>query len=169
MKKDCPPWPELSRRECLNWLARASLYTVAIRGVFGEALAGDKASNGMVKIGNLAAVRNESAKAIENPEVILTRCREGVACLSAYCTHKRNKLEVNEDGVIVCPVHASTFDLDGRPSGGPASKPLKWYAVQVDANGDIRVDVSSSARQGQWCELPAWAKEKQAPAQPKAR
>jgi nitrite reductase/ring-hydroxylating ferredoxin subunit len=152
----------MSRRECLKWLARAA--TLATAGlVFGSTrlLADDKDDKkNSVKIAQLLAVKNESVQEIEKPNLILSRTAKGVACMSMYCTHKHNKLTVGDDGSICCTLHSSTFDRSGKATGGPAGKSLPWYQTEVRDNGDIYVNASKTIEQGQWAELPAWAKPK---------
>ena len=146
----------MSRRDCLAWLARAS--AIAVAGIATRSWGDDGV--GMVHIAELIKIANDSARKVEKPSVILTRTSKGVACLSAVCTHKHNDLEVDKDGNIFCPVHSSMFDLEGNPSGGPATRPLNWYQTQISDSGSISVDAGRTVAQGQWAELPAWAKPK---------
>jgi nitrite reductase/ring-hydroxylating ferredoxin subunit len=154
---------EMTRRECLAWLARAAALGVVVaqtgRCAFGED-AGDSKGGGMVKIADLCSVKNSHACEIEKPNVILSRTNDGVACMSITCTHRRNKLNVEKDGSIACPVHNSTFDLSGKPTGGPATRALTWYKTAVSDEGAISVDTSKTVEQGKWAELPDWAKPK---------
>jgi nitrite reductase/ring-hydroxylating ferredoxin subunit len=144
----------LSRRECMAWLGRAAAVALAADICqHGNADAGEK---GAVKLTDLLSLPNESAKVFDKQNVILTRSSAGVGALSIYCTHRHNKLEV-EDGTITCPVHGSNFDLDGKPQNGPASRPLQCYLTRVDDDGSIFVDTGKSVKTGQLAPLPAWA------------
>ena len=147
---------EMSRRECLSWISRAATLALASGAIRCVHAGGE----GVVKIADLIRIPNESARLIESPNVILSRTGKGIACMSTMCTHRRNKLEVDSDGNIFCPVHDSRFDLDGNPSGGPATRPLTWYRTAVEADGAISVDPSKTVKQGAWAELPGWAKPK---------
>jgi nitrite reductase/ring-hydroxylating ferredoxin subunit len=153
---------QMSRRECLAWLSRAAAAAAAFQAVGGRAFAGDKDDKAekWTKVGDLMTLKNESAVEIDKQNMILTRTDDGVACLSIFCTHKRNKLNVDKDGGISCPVHSSIFDLKGSPQGGPATRSLTWYACKIDDKGAIYVDGSKQVKQGQWAELPVWAKKK---------
>ncbi|HLX61559.1 MAG TPA: Rieske (2Fe-2S) protein [Planctomycetota bacterium] len=145
--------PSMSRRDCLAWLARAASIPLAAE------LCSHAHADG-ASIPNLMALPNESARLLTNPEAILTRTRAGIACFSGICTHRRNKLEVNKDGGIKCPVHDSIFDLSGTPISGPASRPLTWYSTSINEDGDISVNANQTVAQGQWAKLPAWAQKK---------
>jgi nitrite reductase/ring-hydroxylating ferredoxin subunit len=142
----------MSRRDCLTWLARAAAIPLAAEVCARAHAAG--------AVANLTSFPNESARLLDKPEAILTRTRAGVACLSAYCTHRRNKLDVAKDGTISCPIHNSQFDHAGVPIGGPATRPLPWYSAHVSEDGDITVDTSQTVAQGTWAPLPDWAKPK---------
>ena len=144
----------LSRRECLEWLAAAAATPLLLQAC-PRALA---AESGPVKAALLIALRNESAILSEHPETIISRTKKGVAAFSPFCTHRRNKLEVARDGSISCPVHDSTFDLSGNPTGGPATRALPWFLTAVDEEGNVSVDVSKTVKQGEWAALPSWAK-----------
>ena len=153
--------PTLSRRDCLNWLARATVGIAAADLCGLRAQCGEKdKKDGLVKLADLAALRNESAIEIAKQNLILSRTNAGVAALSIFCTHRHNRLEVEKDGSIVCPVHDSMFDLSGKPVSGPASRALTAYLTQIDDDGAIRVDSSKTVKSGTVAELPAWAKPK---------
>ncbi len=151
-----PPNPferHMTRRDCLAWLARAAAIPLAAKACSHAHADG-------AAVANLMSFKNESARLLTNPDAILTRTRAGVACFSSYCTHRRNKLEVDKDGNISCPVHDSVFDLSGQPIGGPATKPLPWFATQVSDTGDITVNAAQTVANGSWAVLPDWAKPK---------
>jgi Rieske Fe-S protein len=76
-------------------------------------------------------------------QVILSRTADGVAALDVFCTHRRNKLTVSQDGTISCPVHSSIFNGAGKPVSGPATKELAWYLTSIEEDGAISVDVST--------------------------
>lgn len=160
---------EMSRRDCMNWLARAAAIAAVAdvcsahcgeRGDKKDSKDKDGGGKGQwVKLADLSAVRNESATEFAKQNVILTRTSEGIAALGVFCTHRHNRLDV-ENGSIVCPVHDSLFDLTGKPQSGPASRALPSYAARVDDDGGIWVDTSKTVKSGTLAELPAWAKPK---------
>lgn len=69
-------------------------------------------------------------------KVVVVQPTEGeFRAWSATCTHQGCVVTKVEDGVIVCPCHASRFSIeDGAPQGGPATSPLD--EVQVTVQGD---------------------------------
>ena len=67
--------------------------------------------------------------------------RGKVRCMTAICTH----LGCTVNGVEIgykCPCHGSTYDLDGRNTGGPAPLPLVYFQVYKGASGELLVDKS---------------------------
>ena len=72
------------------------------------------------------------AAQIDGTDVIVTQPSEGqFLALSATCTHQGCKVTPDGDH-LTCPCHASTFDLAGAVTRGPASEPLPSIALAVD-------------------------------------
>ncbi|MFJ9367532.1 Rieske (2Fe-2S) protein [Nocardia sp. NPDC101769] len=53
---------------------------------------------------------------------------------SSTCTHLGCKVNTVEGGLIKCPCHGSTFNLDGTVAGGPAPRALDPRAIRVDGD-----------------------------------
>ncbi|MFE3224045.1 ubiquinol-cytochrome c reductase iron-sulfur subunit [Nocardia sp. NPDC059228] len=53
---------------------------------------------------------------------------------SSTCTHLGCKVNAVEGGLIKCPCHGSTFNLDGTVAGGPAPRALDPRAIAVDGD-----------------------------------
>ncbi|WP_067705035.1 ubiquinol-cytochrome c reductase iron-sulfur subunit [Nocardia jejuensis] len=53
---------------------------------------------------------------------------------SSTCTHLGCKVSEVSAGVIKCPCHNSTFNLDGSVAGGPAPRALDTRAIRVDGD-----------------------------------
>ncbi|WP_405484400.1 ubiquinol-cytochrome c reductase iron-sulfur subunit [Nocardia sp. NBC_00511] len=53
---------------------------------------------------------------------------------SSTCTHLGCKVNSVADGLIKCPCHGSTFNLDGTVAGGPAPRALDSRAIRVDGD-----------------------------------
>lgn len=64
-----------------------------------------------------------------------------VIAFSAICTHLGCSVlaQLNDDGKIVCPCHASIFDPANGAAvvQGPAGRPLPGLPVQIEADGAI--------------------------------
>ena len=145
----------MSRRECLCGLAGAGALAIFASAFNSFTQAGE--GDSLVKVADLSAIPNGSVQKFEQANVILVRSEQGIACMSTYCTHLRNKLNVDAGGHIVCPAHGSHFDSSGKPVSGPAPRPLAWYSTQVKEDGSIWVDITKKVEQGQWAVLPKWA------------
>lgn len=65
---------------------------------------------------------------------------EGVAAVSAVCTHLGCTVRHVEGEGYSCPCHGSRFDREGRVLDGPAPKPLAWYRVGLSRRGELVVD-----------------------------
>lgn len=64
--------------------------------------------------------------------VLVIRDTHKVVAVSAVCTHLSCVVKYQGDGVISCPCHAATFDLNGNVMGGPAPRPLTSYPVRIE-------------------------------------
>ena len=68
---------------------------------------------------------------IRGEPVLLIREANQVVALSAVCTHLGCIVKYKGGGVILCPCHAASFDLNGNVTGGPAPRPLTYYRVRI--------------------------------------
>ena len=88
----------------------------------------------------LASRENVSIR-LEDREILVCRVEDQYFALSTRCTHSAWPLlnEPIEGMEIVCTLHGARFDLrDGCPSGGPASKPLSSYPIEL-RDGELYV------------------------------
>ena len=73
----------------------------------------------------------------DRPVLFLDDCivinqKEQPVVLSSYCTHLGCRIQTYENGQLICPCHGSTFDLEGYPTKGPASRPLEKLAYTIN-------------------------------------
>lgn len=71
-------------------------------------------------------------------------CRTGpdtVSAFSSNCTHAGGKVALpGRDGICVCPVHGSRFDLTGKVLKKPATQDLKKFVATLSGSSiDLRV------------------------------
>lgn len=141
---------ELTRRSALRGAGVAAAAGVAGYAVASNSTAADATRNTAAANGygsdagggsRLAAVTDIPAGGgliLPDAVVVLTRSQSGdVLAFSATCTHQGCTVASIEDGVIICPCHASHFDLiTGDPVAGPATRPLPPIAIEI-RNGDV--------------------------------
>ncbi len=73
--------------------------------------------------------------------VLFTRRHGSLVAMADRCTHRGAPLHEGEvrDGCVVCPWHASAFDLDtGDVASGPAVRPQPMLQTRVQ-NGRVHV------------------------------
>jgi Rieske Fe-S protein len=80
-------------------------------------------------------LRVESARG----PLFVRRRDEGFDAISAVCTHQGFTVRPAGDG-FRCPLHGSTFDDEGRRTGGPARRPLAKFPVER-RGGALLVDL----------------------------
>jgi Rieske Fe-S protein len=101
-----------------------------------------------VDVGPLADFAPGSRKYNGGARAIVARDARGLFAYSALCTHEGCLVgPPGADGVTVCPCHDSRFDDEGRPTAGPAARPLQRHAVRI-VGGRVLVDPSSRVGDG---------------------
>lgn len=77
----------------------------------------------------------------DNSNVIVTQPKAGTyMAFQAVCPHQGSALPAPVNGTITCPLHGSTFAVDGSLEGGPATQGLTSDPVSVK-NGTITIQV----------------------------
>ena len=94
--------------------------------------ASDASPGGPLEPGEKRAVR------VEDREILVLRVGDEYFAVSNRCTHAAWPLtrEPIEGMEILCTLHGARFDVrDGCPTGGPASKPLATYPIELRDGG----------------------------------
>jgi len=96
--------------------------------------------------------RYKAQKAEEYPDgvtffpdlrVFLLRKGNTFRAVSAVCTHLGCTVNRTDKG-FHCPCHGSVFDEAGNVTGGPAPRPLTWFAVTVSRDGRLVIDTTQT-------------------------
>lgn len=70
----------------------------------------------------------------------LRRTARGIEARSLLCSHFGCRVEWQQEAARYrCPCHEGLFDAEGRPVGGPPTRPLRILPTEV-SGGDILVD-----------------------------
>jgi Rieske Fe-S protein len=81
-------------------------------------------------------------------KIFIVHVAEGLAAISAKCTHQGCTVQAQEGaGGFSCACHGSGFDAQGAVLQGPASSPLSWFAVSLDAD-QVVVDLNTKVSAG---------------------
>ena len=88
-----------------------------------------------------------TSKVIAGQNVLVVSEARGIAALSLVCTHLGCIVSKSEAG-FSCPCHGSAFDNDGRISGGPAPRGLKWLQVSRAVDGRLIVNAGREVEPG---------------------
>jgi nitrite reductase/ring-hydroxylating ferredoxin subunit len=86
-----------------------------------------------VPLSEISVGRMRSVRCGER-EIVVCRTRDGIFALDNVCTHAEARMsEGSLRGTrLTCPLHGASFSVvDGSVLGGPATSPLRTYAVRV--------------------------------------
>jgi Rieske Fe-S protein len=126
--------PEADRRRFLRVLA----------GCFGAGVG--SGGGGKVTAGKVADLGSNALEAVSGAGVAIGRDAGGLYAVSLICTHQGCDMSfrgsVDKSGIF-CDCHGASFDRYGAVTGGPANGPLEHYAVSVDAQGQITIDLDT--------------------------
>ncbi len=174
------PDSPLQRRRFLRWLIRLgygafalafALPALALRTLTSEAQTvaagdklvyaiGDQAGNPVtiddISPGSSVQAFPEGKSDNQNALISLVHLPESadtaIVAYSAICTHLGCSVlaQLNQDGNIVCPCHASVFDpADGAAVlSGPAGRPLPGLPISIESDGAIAAAGSFDAPVG---------------------
>lgn len=97
----------------------------------------------MVKAGAAANYAGDGVYAtFRNQGFFIVRQGERLFAVSAICTHRKCKLDVEPDHSFHCPCHGSTFEAGGQVTHGPARRDLPVFATSVNESGELLVTMT---------------------------
>ena len=68
----------------------------------------------------------------------------GLYAINATCTHLGCLIKQSQAG-FECPCHGSRFTTNGAVANGPATQPLNYAALSINADRKVVLDVSQTA------------------------
>lgn len=117
-----------------SMLVTAASYLVGIVAFLSPAKKSDQSAEAPTDAGPLADLPVGQGKVVQHGDqpVLVIRGEEGVAGLSAVCTHLGCIVRWDGEGKLVrCPCHAAVFDARGNVVSGPPPSPLPAVPVSV--------------------------------------
>lgn len=119
-----------TRREVLRTLTAVAGLVFAVPSAMKAAA---KLAIPLDRVEKLKEVGGFALLKIREMEILFIRDSEDtVKALNPVCTHKKCTVEYSpEAGMLVCPCHGSTFELDGTVTKGPAEQNLATYEAAL--------------------------------------
>ncbi|HUJ71975.1 MAG TPA: Rieske (2Fe-2S) protein [Verrucomicrobiae bacterium] len=97
---------------------------------------------------NAGPIRNYAADGLydrfRDQGFFVVRKGDELFALSSYCTHRRCKLSGECDRSFYCPCHGSTFNPNGKVTGGPATRDLPALPSFTNEDAQLLVTVPAS-------------------------
>jgi Rieske Fe-S protein len=132
---------KINRREFLILTATFTAGCGSIGNVSVPITGGERTINAG-PAGNYAA--DGVYTAFRNQGFFIVREGKTLVALSAICTHRKCKLNVEPDRSFHCPCHGSTFDSGGHVTHGPARRDLPVFVTSVSGGGHLLVTVHAA-------------------------
>jgi cytochrome b6-f complex iron-sulfur subunit len=130
----------LSRRSFLSWLVKGSLAGSALLGLgaLGRFISFQNEENppSQYDLGPATNYPIDSRIPALVAQAIVIHNEQGFSALSLVCPHLGCRVNVTSDG-FACPCHGSRFQPDGSLRNGPASRPMAFLRVEVNADGHL--------------------------------
>ena len=122
-----------NRREFIRGLALATGGLALLSS--SSAFAG-KLAIPLDKAEKLKTVGGSAVLKVKDMTILFVRDSEtSIRALDPVCTHLQCIVAYNQQAKrIECPCHGSKFDLEGKVTHGPASKPLKTYEASISGD-----------------------------------
>jgi cytochrome b6-f complex iron-sulfur subunit len=140
-----PPNKTLSRRQVLITLGSLGLLTAlanVVRGSLRYLTPPISQTQPVVIVaGPPADFPQGTLTPLANGPVFIGRDQDGLFALSAVCTHLGCTL-IWRGEELTCPCHGSRFAVDGVNLAGPATRPLPYLALILNANGLLEVNLT---------------------------
>ncbi len=146
----------VTRRDLLGWASLGTL-GAAIATAAGGILRLPKPSvfpvaSTRYKIGEPGAFPVGEARVPEGRGVFVFHGEQGYYVISAVCTHLGCLVKSVPTG-FDCPCHGSRYDRRGHVTGGPAPRPLDWFAVSLAPDGQLMVDEAETVKPGTYLKV----------------
>jgi Rieske Fe-S protein len=115
----------------LPWFARSQPVAMATGKKEEHDIVLDFSSAAYGKLKDVGGAVYVPYKASTKPIVVWRQSETVVKAFLSACTHAGCRVGLPKDDRMVCPCHASVFDRDGRPTQGPAKRPLKVFDAEL--------------------------------------
>ena len=146
----------VSRRTLFTWLSSVGLVGSAVLSAFSNfVFIKPRATYGQpnrFSIGKPEEFPPGTRISLDVRRVCVVREGNRLAAISTTCTHLGCIVGLSETG-FACPCHGSRFDQDGNVTGGPAPKPLPWFKVSLQPNGEVEIDKGLEIAPGSYLTL----------------
>lgn len=124
--------------EAALWASGAGSAAAALRFALPDIVA---SAPERFALGTPADFKVRTVTWLRERELFVVRDERGFGAFSARCTHLGCTVRRTPEG-FACPCHGARFSENGQVVSGPARRALPWFALSLEADGQIWVDRS---------------------------
>jgi len=125
----------------LSWSVLSFAGLAAIPFVVSSLIPRKVIENKQVRIGSKRDYPINRMTYLPEARLFILRDPQGIAAMSAICTHLGCVVEQANDGFL-CPCHGSSFSVEGTVRNGPAPRNLSWYQVSALPDNSMVVNLN---------------------------
>ena len=122
------------RRLSLSIIGVAGLVSVPI--IISSIIPRKVIENRRIRIGEPDDFPINQMTFLPEPRLYILRDHDGIAAMSAICTHLGCVVDKDASGFL-CPCHGSSFSINGIVLTGPALRSLPWYDINGMPDGTL--------------------------------
>lgn len=142
-----------------QWLRKGLLYTLVgatmtgFAGILADVWlgAGHFSSARWTAAAPLATLAGDGVYPFAGQKAAIIRRGDRLAALSLECTHLGCLVNVVDQG-FYCPCHGSEFGPRGEVYSGPATTPLPWHTLRIEA-GQVWIHTGERLTRPAWISL----------------
>ncbi len=138
--------PEIARRDFLALFGRGALWATAgvtVVAVLRYLSFAEQTPPQIFVLDEPGTYPLNSTTPAAGGRAFIKRDEGGLYAINATCTHLGCLVKQSATG-FDCPCHGSRYTTNGTVTNGPATQPLNYSALTLDASGKVVLDLSQT-------------------------
>ena len=140
------PKSEIARRDFLALLGRGALWATAgitVVAVLRYLSFTEPTPPQVFALDEPKSYPPDSTTPVAEGRAFIKHDERGLYAINATCTHLGCLVKQSQSG-FDCPCHGSRYTPNGAVTNGPATQPLSYSALSINADGKVVLDLSQT-------------------------